>query len=278
MGLQRYVPGGLRPFTGWVGRGFRRAQHVLRSAQASAHERPIFVLGNQKSGTSAVAALLGHACGLEVSLDMRLETDRPLFHRVVSGQLSFDRYLRRNRWEFSHAIVKEPNPTLLHPQIAEAFPASPIVFVIRDPRDNIRSMLNRLAIPGDLPRLEQRHLGQVNPGWALVLDGRWLGLEGEHYVEQLAARWVHCARVYRENARIMHLCRYEDFLADKLEVLRGLASRLGLPMVNDVRDELDRPFQPAGDRSVSWIDFFGPQNLARIESICAEEMRALGYR
>ena len=48
--------------------------------------------------------------------------------------------------------------------------------------------------------------------------------------------------------------------------------------MNDVQDELDRPFQPAGDRSVTWIDFFGPQNLARIESICGEEMRALGYR
>ena len=278
MWLYRRVPGPLRPFASAVGSRFRRAQHALRSARASLNDKPIFVLGNQKSGTSAIAALLGRACGLDVSLDMRQETDRPLFQQVVRGELSFGRYLRSNRWEFSHSIVKEPNLTLLVPQIVQAFPASPIVFVLRDPRDNIRSMLNRLSIPGDLPRLEEHHRGQVNPGWELVLDGRWLGLEGDHYIEQLAARWVYCARVYLDNARGMHLCRYEDFLAEKLQALSALAAALGLSMVHDVSDQLDRPFQPLGDRNVAWADFFGAQNLARIESICSDEMRALGYR
>ena len=277
MWLHGRVPAPLKPFASEVGRRFRFAQHRVRSSRASLHEKPIFVLGNQKSGTSAIAGLLGRACGLTASLDMRLEGTRPLFHRVVAGAVPFERYMRVNRWEFSHAIVKEPNLTLLHPQIVAAFPDSPVVFVVRDPRDNIRSVLNRLAIPGDLARLEERHRAEVNAGWALVLDGHWLGLEGEHYIEQLAARWVHCARVYLENVQRMHLCRYEDFMADKLEALRALARPLGLAMVNDVRDELDRPFQPSGDRSVDPADFFGVENLARIESICEREMSALGY-
>jgi hypothetical protein len=68
---------------------------------------------------------------------------------VHGGTLSFERYVRMNRWEFSHAVVKEPNLTLLCPQLAEAFPGSPVIFIMRDPREHIRSLLNNLRIAGD---------------------------------------------------------------------------------------------------------------------------------
>ena len=275
--LHAGVPGWMRPATRWAGRHFRRTQHGVRSALATVHPEPLFVLGNQKSGTSAIAALLARSCGLSVSLDMLQETWRPIFQSVVSGALSFDDYIRVHRWEFSHEIVKEPNLTLLVPQIVERFPASPVVFVLRDPRDNLRSLLNGLAIPGDLSALEEGHRGRVNPGWELVLDGRWLGIEGAHYIDQLAGRWVYCANVYSENASRMQLCRYEDFRDDKLGELQRLAGAVGRPVVADVSDELEVPFQPAGDRQVGWEEFFGTENLARIDRICGAAMEALGY-
>jgi hypothetical protein len=277
VGRHARVPDWLRPVSWWLGRRFRWWHHALRSAAARVHPRPIFVLGNQKSGTSAIAGLLARGCGLSVSLDMLQETYFPTFHRVPAGEQSFERYVRINRWEFSHAVVKEPNLTILYPWLAEAFPESPVVYVVRDPRDNIRSLLNAISVPGDLEKLEERHRGEMNAGWELVLDGRWLGIEGEHFIDALAARWVYCARVYRDNADSMHLCRYEDFEADKLGELDRLAELLGLRMVNDVTADLQRPFQPPGDRSVGWHDFFGPANLARIESICGEAMPSLGY-
>jgi hypothetical protein len=272
------VPSRLRPLSRLLGRRFRLLQHSLRNARATLHPRPIFVLGNQKSGTSAIAGLLARACGLSVSLDMLMETDRPLFQRVPSGELSFDRYVRLNRWEFSHAVVKEPNLTLLYPWLAKAFPDSPVVFVLRDPRDNIRSLLNGLEIPGDLPALEARHRGRVNAAWALVLDGRWIGIEGEHYIDQLARRWVRSARILQDHRDLMHLSRYEDFVAGKKAEIERLARALEQPLVADVSALVDRPFQPPGDRSAPWRDFFGSQNLERIESICGAEMRALDYR
>ncbi len=273
----RRVPALLRPFSAALGRQFRFLQHRTRSALAKVNPEPVFVLGNQKSGTSAVAGLLARACGLSVSLDMLQETRRPVFQRVVSGELSFDDYVRIHRFEFSHEVVKEPNLTLLYSQIVKRFYASPVVFVLRDPRDNIRSLLNSLAIPGDLPSLESRHKGRVNAGWELVLDGRWLGIEGEHYIEQLAGRWCYCANVYRENAANLILCRYEDFFADKLGELRRLADALGLPVVADVSGELERAFQPAGDRNVAWETFFGADNLATIERVCGDAMKGLAY-
>lgn len=238
----------------------------------------MFVFGNQKSGTSAIAALLARSCGLSVSLDMLQEIQRPTFHRVVAGEISFDDYVRRNRWEFSHAVVKEPNLTLLYEPLAARFPGAPMVFVLRDPRDNLRSLLNSLAIPGDLPVLEDRHRARTNPGWDLVLDNGYLGTFGEHYIDQLAGRWVYCANVYRTHQSRIELCRYEDFQADKLAELARLAEAVGYPVVADVTAQLDVAFQPIGDRQVAWDAFFGRENLARIERICGETMEALGYR
>jgi hypothetical protein len=40
---------------------------------------------------------------------------------------------------------------------------------------------------------------------------------------------------------------------------------------------MDRQFQPRGDRTVSWADFFGPERLAAIERQCAAEMKVFGY-
>jgi hypothetical protein len=271
------VPPLLRPLSRRVGRGYRRVEHTLRNARSTPHEAPIFVLGNQKSGTSAIAALLGRACGLDVSLDMLMEVGRPRIQEVPAGSLSLDAYIRLNRWEFSHALVKEPNLTFLYPQLAAAFPRSRFVFIARDPRDNIRSLLNAIRIPGDLARLEDRQTRELAPGWALVLDGRWCGVEGEHYIDQLAARWVRCIDIYLESRDAQTLCRYEDFLADKLGELTRVALALGQPVVSDVAAEVDRQFQTRGDRSVAWEAFFGPEHLSRIERICADGMRKLGY-
>ncbi len=239
----------------------------------------MFVLGHQKSGTSIIAALLGKLSGREVTLDLLREVWRPTFHRIPGDDTwSFDDYVRRNRLGFSRPIVKEPNLTFFYPELRDRFPDSRFAFVVRDPRDNVRSLLDALEVPGDLARLEERHKHRFNPGWELVFDSSWLGLPGEHWIDRLAHRWNLCCDVYLENAERLALCRYEDFAADKYGEIRRLAGRLGLAEKNDIEHELDVQYQTRGDRSVRWIDFFGEENLARIESICAERMQRLGYR
>jgi hypothetical protein len=238
---------------------------------------PIFVLGNQRSGTSAIAGLLGRTCGLSVALDMLMEVSRPRIDLVTRGALTFGAWVHENRWEFSHDVVKEPNLTFLVPELVRAFPKSRVVFIVRDPRDNIRSLLNAMGIPGDLEALEKARTRGLYPGWSLVLDGHWCGIECENYIDQLAARWAHATARYLERREEFILCRYEDFRADKLGELTRLAEALERPVVNDVSEELDRQFQVRGDRDAQWDEFFGTANLARIGRICAEGMQALGY-
>lgn len=275
--LHDRVPAPLRPFSRAAGRRFRDLEYRARSALARVNEAPVFVLGHQKSGTSAIAALLGRLSGCSVTIDLRREVWRPTYDQVLRGERPFERYLRDNRFSFAREIVKEPNLTLLFPQLERRFGRARFAFVVRDPRDNLRSLLDTLRLPGDLPRLEPEHLRRLNPGWRLVLDGPRLGIPAGHYVELLAHRWSAFVDVYLAQRDRMAACRYEDFLRNKQGEVRRLAEALELPERCDIAAEVDVQYQGRGDSSVAWEDFFGRAHLARIEEICADRMRALGY-
>jgi hypothetical protein len=76
----------------------------------------------------------------------------------------------------------------------------------------------------------------------------------------------------------MILVRYEDFMKDKVGEIVGLARRLGLEPAYDIADRVDTQFQPRGRlRGIPWLDFFGADNLAQIETICADRMQQFGY-
>lgn len=277
----RYVPEALKPATRAAGRFVRNWQWRVMNALSRENPEPIFLLGNQKSGTTAIAGLLARLTGLSATLDVGREVKNPTFHRIPNGEVSFAQYVRRNRWAFAKQLIKEPNLTLFYPQLRERFPRARYVFIVRDPRDNIRSLLDTLRLPGDLEHLDPASYGpsnpRSNPGWPLVFDSHWYGIGGDQYIEHLAERWRAMCDVYLANREHMTLCRYEDFDKDKLETLESLCRSLELPAANDIRSELDEQFQPRGDRSRSWIDFFGDDNLARIERVCADGMRAFGY-
>jgi hypothetical protein len=270
------LPGPLRSLSRAVWPPLREFGWLLGGLLARPHPNPVFVLGNQKSGTSAIAALLGLSTGLSVAVDLRREMQRQTWLRVRRGDLSFDSFVRRNALDFSRAIVKEPNLTFFHDELIRRAPSARCVFVVRDPRDNVASILDRLGIPGNLAALGEEQCAAVDPGSELVLDGSWLGIEaGGHYVERLAARWNACVDVYLARQADLVLVRYEDFVADKVGEIERLAARLGLEGGRDIRGRVDTPFQPAGSRSSDWSTFFGQENLTRIERICGDRMRTL---
>jgi hypothetical protein len=234
------------------------------------------VLGNQKAGTTAIAALLARRAGVSATLDFRYLSPAAL-RAAHAGPDGVRSLTSRHRLDFSRAVVKEPHLSLLHPGLAAAFPEARFVMIVRDPRDNVRSVLDRLGLPGHRDRLEPGWDRDVNGLWRLVVDGRWAGIEGETYVESLAARWARIADVYLGAPDRFALVRYEDFVRDKEGAVTDLAVQLGLPLRNDIADAVDAQYQPRGNRSVGWDEFFGPANLARIEAVCGDRLGALGY-
>ncbi len=248
----------------------------LQIRTARVNPNPILVLGNQKSGTSAIAALLAEMTGLSVSIDLRKEIENPTYHKVKQGELSFAEFVKLHKLDFSRAIVKEPNLTLFYEELVEYFPQSQFLFVIRDPRDNIRSILNRLKIPGNLSGFRPEYQGEMTPAWDLILDNSWLGLNGD-YIEMLAQRWNLMADVFLNHSEQMILSRYEVFVQDKVGEIARLAKSLNLPQVNDIAAKVDIQFQPRGNKNVKWLDFFGEENLSKIDRICQEKMKQLDY-
>ena len=257
---------------------FGRARHRdLADWKARINPAPIIVLGHQKCGTSVIAALLGEISGRSVSIDLLREVKRPTFQHVHSGTLSLERFIRTNRLEFSRDIVKEANLTPMYQALRLRFPSARFAFVIRDPRDNIRSILQRLRLPGRPEQSDPTVLANVSPAWRLVLHGDWLGLHGKDYVEMLAARWEHFAEIALAAGAEVESLRYEDFCADKAAAIGDFARRLGLPADHDIAGRTEVQYQSRGDHRNSWVDYFGAHHLTRIESICARGMAAFGY-
>lgn len=266
-------------------RSGRRVRQFCRHTSARVHPRPVLIGGNQKSGTTVIGALLAKATGQRFSNDPLCRVAQLDGHASVVADLfarrqSIEEIVRRYPAYFAAPVIKDPNFSFLYPELERRYPDSPRVFIVRDPRQNLRSILNRLHIDGHLHELgpQQWRALEATPGWRAILTGEGLGIAQGNHLARLAQRWNLAVERYWERRASILLVRYEDFLADKHGCIAELAKALGLAVVADIRGDQDRQFQPRGDRSVSMAEFFGEENLAAIESICAPAMARFGYR
>ena len=256
------------------------AQRAVQTRGKRICDDPIFVLGNQKSGTTIIAALMGKATNRDVTLDLTYYNDNcgEHYYEVYARTVSFRKFIEMNRLEFSNPIIKEPNLTHFYSELRKYFPLGKFMMIVRDPRDNIRSILNRFKLPGDLKDLDDEHRKLLIGPWPMVFDGTWCGLEGENYIEMLAERWNLFVQTYMAHQQEMLLCRYEDFLNDKVGEIHHLCQDQGLTVTNDIRDQVDVQYQSKGKRDVDWKEFFGSENLDRINTLCKPAMDLMGYQ
>lgn len=98
-----------------------RVEINLKSIHVQITSKPIFILGNQKSGTTAISELLANMVDLSISRDLRKEIKTPNFHLVRKGDMSLKEFISKNKLDFSRDIIKEPNLTLLYPHLISIF-------------------------------------------------------------------------------------------------------------------------------------------------------------
>lgn len=141
-------------------------------------------------------------------------------------------------------------------EIRRTLPDSPIVFVMRDPRDTVLSIRK-------------------------MFDGR---------LDSAIAMWRQGYRSYEQAATTAHLLRYEELVGAPQQTLDRLCAFLGdryepqmLEFFQNVPErlrtashhwKLASPIDPA---SVGGFRAMSAAEIAQIETACREEMRAMGY-
>ncbi len=240
---------------------------------------PIFILGNEKSGTTAITANVAQAAGLKVTLDIP-PIWNPMHGKLHKKEVKLNDFIKDNAYYFKNQIIKEPVLSFFIPELIELYKDSKFVLIVRDPRDNIRSILNRLKIPGNLESLKEQNIDWNSSfwkSWQTVLYMDWMGINYDNYVESMALRWTVLYKSYKEHQDKVILVKYEDFMKDKGSFITQLCKDLELPVKNDFKQTLNKQFQSKGNRNTSWEEFFGVKNLERINSSCSEYFSELNY-
>lgn len=264
----------------------KRIRHTLSDRRKLAIERvrafnsepnptPILVFGNQKSGTSAIAALLGVAIGERTQVDFRGAWE-PYISPVLAGRVPIAEFVKSNAYSFSAGVVKEPYLTFAANKFIDYFDVNKSIFIVRDPFQNIRSILHRLDIAGDLTDFPLLKSALPNETWFSIMSGRDLGLSG-HYIDVQAHRWLKAVDQYEQNPDRYLFVKYEDFRNDKKVFIEELASQFGYHKTNPIDHLLDRAFQKRGNPNVDIQEFFGEKNHQKILNICGDAMVRLKY-
>lgn len=258
------------------------AKNAYTALTASVHPAPVIVLGNQKSGTTVIASLLGEITDNSVTIDPfhRIEDSVKLRQRMSHQAICFSEVVQRNKIYFSTQVVKDPYFTFIVEDVMSVFPQSQYVFVSRDPRDNIRSILNRLNLPGNRDDLKEAELASCPPktDWREILEGQMPAVDGSNYIEKLAHRWDKATSLYKTHQDKIVLIRYEDFVKDKVAEIKQLSRKVGLKPERDISALVDKQYQVRGHQNIAWADFFGEKNVEIIENICKSGMDFLGYK
>jgi len=239
-------------------------------------KKRIYILGNQKSGTTIISKLIEQATGLPTLHDFP-----PKYYEALSllsgNKINFKQFYKLAKKEFIYnQIIKEPQLTFSFSELKKVHKKSKVVIIIRDPRDNIRSILNRVNLRGDLQNVDISKLDIIE-AWKSILYSKNIGVTSSEYIDNLANRWNIIVKIYEQNKNDIILVRYEDFLKNKKGFIEQLCKYLEIKYKYDISKKTEIQYQSKGNRNVAWIDFFGKENLSRINNICKEGISNFNY-
>jgi protein-tyrosine sulfotransferase len=243
---------------------------------------PIFVGGLYRSGTTLMRQILNNhphiACGRESKLfqDNQLEriyTDlRSIWPTLLSPRYEFDPHTvdQAMAW-LIHSIFlpysqqqgkprwaeKTPNNILFIDTLFTWFPTAQFIHMIRDPRDALCSIREK-AVEKKPPYIFRE------PSWATMTP------------KYVAAEWCHRINyglAWRERSDRYREVRYEELVSQPEAALRSLFAFLGEPWAASVLEN-KRIFDTSVGR---WRSELSATEVAEIEAVAGETMRALGY-
>lgn len=185
-------------------------------------------------------------------------------------------------------LEKTPKNALRIPFLARAFPEARFVYLHRDPRQVMASMLEawrpgRFRTYGNLP-------GWPAPYWSLVLVPGWRALAGKSLPEIVATQWETCTRIALDDLEALPpdrwiAARYDALNADWGGEVRRLCAALELAWYKPTDGPLPLArhtvTRPDPDKWRATADAFEPHmklldatmaRAARVASISAAEI------
>lgn len=240
----------------------------------------IIVSGMPKSGTTAIAQLLAYSAGLTVSSDPVYQIDvnigRAPRNALYDGTLTMARFWKKYQHFFKGELVKDPNFPFFIDDLLSMFPMAKQVYIVRDPRDNLRSILDRLSLNGKVSEEDEAYQ-KISGSWRNVLDGRKPELPGNGILEKMAWRWRVSTENYIKNQDVITLIQYEVFRKNKKAEIENLAQQLGLKGKNNISNKVDVQYQPKGKEVTDWEAYFGKTALEKINHIVGPCLSGFGY-
>jgi hypothetical protein len=240
---------------------------LLRALIAGArHERPVFVVGVPRSGTTSMLVLLRSSAELDSAVGeshaVWLLGHHPRLQRWRSAAIGPGevRPLERrwvNAYFASHLrgagrmLDKTPANSLRIPHILELFPDATIVVMRRNPLDTINSLIKgwrhpdalygTFVVPEDLriPDYPWRRL------WCFALPPGWRRSIGRPLAEVCLQQWdAISAAIEDARAQAPATSRWvdvhlEEVLAEPEQTLRRLCEEIGIELTGRMRRTLD---------------------------------------
>jgi hypothetical protein len=221
--------------------------------------KPVFVIGAPRSGTSLLyyvlraSSYLAHWPGEAHEV---WEADHhPALRAWESNSLGAsdvtDEAAARIRRSFflvtgsrKRLIDKTPRNALRIPFIDELFPDARYVYLQRDGRDNVNSLINAWRTPRYRTyRLPEPHsIPGVDPQWwKFVLYPGWREDAGGPLEVVCAKQWIECNQHALDASATVGLerwieVRYEDLVTDPEEEVKRVVEFLELPYGSEVRE------------------------------------------
>ncbi|MEE2931009.1 MAG: sulfotransferase [Bacteroidota bacterium] len=277
--LNKILPEFIQPTSRNIGFIIKSILYKITSFTKEPSKNPIFILGNQKSGTSVIGVLLGKLTNKPTAIDLFYSGFRyQLFVKWKRGIITTSKFINKNKLEFSKEIIKEPHLSVFYKELKMYYPNAKFIMIIRHPLSNIRSILDRLNIKGNNKELSFEERNRLFHSWKLVFNNGWIGGHQINYIEDLAERWNIITDIYLKNQENIVLVKYEDFLQDKYLSISNLAKSLSLNKKSKITHLLNKQYQPKGSKkNIDLQVFFGEKNYHKILDICKYNMSKLGY-
>lgn len=182
---------------------------------------------------------------------IRWLTYRAALRSSLHGLARYSRWVRYAHFLLGQRAIRYLDKTIancFHLEFLEqAFPDAQFVFLVRDPRANISSMLeswphSTLAGKPQLTEIVRRHPNATIDHWSFPAPPGWQSVLPRPLPEICAWTWQqhieYVQQFFRQSRREKISVRYEELLEDRWPIVAEVAAKLGLEPKKDTREKV----------------------------------------